>query len=128
MTVAAEVTTAAEGGSVRPPRPWLLWTIAVAGFVAAGISAKLALDSDIVDPGIRAALIDWITLPYILAGLIAWWRRPDSRLGVLMIAGGFAIFLSSLAWTRHDLFHTVGVLFDIVPAAIFLHVYLAFPS
>jgi signal transduction histidine kinase len=45
-----------------------------------------------------------------------------------MIAGGFAIFLSSLAWTRHDLFHTVGQLFDIVPAAIFLHVYLAFPT
>ena len=43
---------------------------------------------------VQIALLVWISVPYVLAGLVAWWRRPDSRLGVLMIAGGFAIGFS----------------------------------
>jgi RND superfamily putative drug exporter len=51
------------------------------------------------DPAVRVALANWMTLPYIFAGLIAWWRRPDSRFGPLMVAAGFAGFLSTLTWS-----------------------------
>jgi signal transduction histidine kinase len=70
----------------------------------------------------------WMVLPYVLAGLIAWWRRPESRFGLLMIAGGFAIFLSSLTWTNGAVPYTVGIVFDLLPAVVFLHLFLAFPS
>ena len=81
-----------EVGSGRsPPSLVLLWAVAVAGFAAAAGTVALALPNDQVNqPGLQAALIDWITLPYILAGLVAWWRRPDSRFGPLMVAAGFA--------------------------------------
>jgi hypothetical protein len=39
----------------------------------------------------------WITLSYVFAGLVAWWRRPHDRLRPLMIAAGFGVFVSSPA-------------------------------
>jgi signal transduction histidine kinase len=125
----AEAAREAETYSVRAPRPAVLWAIALAGCVATGTLFVLALSSDHVnEPGLQAALTAWITLPYILAGVIAWQRRPESRFGPLMIAAGFAIFLSSLGWANAALPHTIGQAFDLLPAIVFLHVFLAFPT
>jgi signal transduction histidine kinase len=119
----------ARSGVGHAPRPAVLWAIAFTGVGAGSCAVYLALTNDeIPEPGVRAGLLVWVSLPYVLAGLVAWWRRPDSRLGTLMIAGGFAIFLSSLQWARTGFPYTVGQLFDVVPAAIFLHIYLAFPT
>jgi signal transduction histidine kinase len=125
----ARLTREADERLARAPRLRTLLAIALAGFAAAGVSMALALASDHVnEPGLQAALIDWITLPYVLAGCIAWRRRPDSRFGPLMIAAGFTMFVSSLAWANAPLPQTIGQAFDLVPAAVFLHVFLAFPS
>jgi signal transduction histidine kinase len=119
----------AETEAPRAPRRLVLWSIAVAGCAAAGLLVWLALVSDhVAEPGLQAALTDWITLPYILAGVVAWSRRPDSRFGPLMIACGFAMFLSSLGWANATVPHTIGLAFDLLPAVVFLHVFLAFPS
>jgi signal transduction histidine kinase len=116
-------------GAPRAPGPLLLWAIALAGLAAAGASVALALTSDHVpEPGLQAALLDWITLPYILGGLIAWSRRPDSRFGPLMVAAGFAMFVSSFQWASAALPYTIGLAFDLVPTVLFVHVFLAFPS
>jgi signal transduction histidine kinase len=111
----------------KPPSLRLLRVIAVAGLVTAACSLALALTNDGVT-GVQVVLLEWISIPYIVAGLIAWWRRPDTRLGVLMIAGGFATAISALAFAGVSFPHTIGVIFDVLPAVIFLHVYLAFPS
>jgi signal transduction histidine kinase len=107
----------------------VLWALAIGGFMAAGVSVALALTSDhLTEPGLQAALLDWVSLPYILGGLIAWRRRRDSRFGPLMVAAGFAMFVSSLQWTSAALPYTVGLAFDLLPPALFIHVFLAFPS
>jgi signal transduction histidine kinase len=119
----------AETEHPRAPRRFVLWSIALAGCAAAGLLLWLALVSDhVAEPGLQAALTIWITLPYILAGVVAWSRRPDSRFGPLMIASGFAMFLSSLGWANAAVPHTIGLAFDLLPAVVFLHVFLAFPS
>ncbi len=120
-------------GAARPPRPIVLWAIAVAGVVAAEVSFSLALVSDAVgrevgEPMVAALLLNWITLAYLLGGVFAWWRRPESRFGLLMIAAGFANFLATLSWTTNDLTFTVGQIFDLLPPVLFLHVFLAYPS
>ena len=107
----------------------VLCALAAAGCAAAGVSVALALTSDhLTEPGLQAALLDWVMLPYIIGGLIAWWRRPDSRFGPLMVAAGFAMFASSLQWTSAAVPYTVGLAFDLLPPALFIHVFLAFPS
>jgi len=115
--------------AARAPRAAVLWVIALAGFAAAGVTVALALTSDHVDePGVQALLVDWILFGYVLAGTVAWWRRPESRFGPLMLAAGFAFFLSALSWSNEAVPFTIGIAFDLVPAALYLHLFLAFPS
>src|SRR5262245_59112784 len=88
----------------------------------------LALNSERPEPGLQGALSVWISLPYIVGGLIAWWRRPDSRFGPLMLVAGWVTFITTGSYSTDDLPFTVGQLFDLVPVALFLHVFLAYPT
>jgi signal transduction histidine kinase len=45
-----------------------------------------------------------------------------------MVVAGFIAFASSLQWTNLAFPYTVGSWLDLVPAALFLHVYLSFPT
>jgi signal transduction histidine kinase len=116
-------------GVVRAPRASVLGAIAFAGLVAAGCSVLIALTSDhLREPGVHAGLQVWGILAFLLAGLVAWWRRPESRFGPLMVLAGAVWFLSSLSSATLAVPYTIGIAFDLLPAVVFLHVYLAFPS
>jgi signal transduction histidine kinase len=117
-----------QRGAGAPPTARLL-VLAIGGIAAACGTFLLALTSDHVnEPGLQAALMVWITLAYVLAGLIAWRRSPGSRLGPLMVAAGFAISVSTLEWADWALPYTIGQAFDLLPAVLFLHVFLAYPT
>jgi signal transduction histidine kinase len=111
------------------PKPTVLAAIAVAGVAAAAMTLALGVRNDEVDHvGIRVFLNDWITLNFIGAGLIAWWRRPESRFGPLMVAAGFVNFLATLDWASAAVPYTIGVALDLLAPVLFLHVFLAYPS
>jgi signal transduction histidine kinase len=106
-----------------------LAAIALAGVAAAATTVALGLANDELDHvWIRAFLNDWITLNFILAGLVAWWRRPDSRFGLLMVAAGFVNFLATLDWATAEVPFTIGIALDMLAPVLFLHVFLAYPS
>ncbi len=118
-----------DSGAARAPRPALLQAIAGAGCIAVGASVAFALTSDhVTTPGVHAALLNWVTLNFVFAGVIGWWRRPESRFGPLMIVAGVASFLASLSSANIAGVFTIGIAFDLVAAAVFLHVFLAFPG
>jgi signal transduction histidine kinase len=118
-----------QSRDVRAPPAALLWAIAAGGCIAAAVTLTVALTSDHVrEPGIHGALMGWTTVTYVFAGLVAWWRHPDSRFGPLMIVAGFASFVSSLSSSNAAGLFTLGITFDLLPAVLFLHVFLAFPS
>src|SRR5262249_54381841 len=48
-----------------------------------------------------------IGLSFLLAGLIAWSRRPANRLGSLMVAAGFALLLRQLRYSNDSMAFTV---------------------
>jgi signal transduction histidine kinase len=111
------------------PTPRTLWLIVVAGCAAAAGTMALALTSDHgTDQGLQASLSDWIILSYIFSGAAAWWRRPDSRFGPLMVAAGFVIALTTVRAANAGVPYTIGWTLDLLPAALFLHVFLAFPT
>ena len=113
----------------RAGRSWVLWALAVAGLgILTGVLI-LGVASARLEPwALRVFLIAWIVVPYVLSGAVAWWRRPASRLGPLMMLTGFVMGLTPMQWSSQPLVHSVGNFFDMLPAALFLHVFLAFPS
>jgi hypothetical protein len=66
----------------------------------------------------------------IAVGLIAWARRPASRFGLLLAAGGFGWFL--LEWNNPGigsaLAFTIGLALSTVGAPLIAHAVLAYPS
>jgi signal transduction histidine kinase len=87
-----------------------------------------AVNGELYQPALRVLLVWWITLPYIFAGMVAWRRRPDSAFGPLMILAGFITQLSMLQWTSLPLPNTIGQLCDLLVAAVWLHIFLAYPT
>src|SRR5204862_113355 len=98
-----------------------------AGLATPLYTGWLALSTDEIS-SVHIALLHWISVPYVAVGLIAWARKPDSRFGVLMAGGGFAMGLSTLQFAHGDVLFTIRAAFDVVPAALYLHAYLAFPD
>src|SRR4051812_22438251 len=94
---------------VRRPSPPLLAAIALGGCTVGAASFLFAFASDHVsDPGLQASLYCLLEVPYILCGVLAWWRRPDSRFGPLMIAAGYTAFLANLSWANSVGLQTIG--------------------
>jgi hypothetical protein len=125
-------TIAARGpptGVARAPNAAVVCAVVILGVAAAACTVLLALTSDhIPEPGVHAGLAVWGILGFVLAGAVAWWRRPESRFGILMVLAGAAWFLSTLSSANLAVPYTIGIVFDLLPAVVFLHVVLAFPT
>ena len=119
-------------GSGVPERPRLLLILAIAAAAIAGTAGAilLQLDSDHAgrDPAVQISLLAWLILPYVLGGLVAWYCKPSNRFGPLMIAAGLGTLLSSFSSANANLLSTIGTAFDLLPFALFMHVFLAFPT
>jgi signal transduction histidine kinase len=76
----------------------------------------------------------WITLDLVIGfgfagvGLFAWYRAPQNRTGMLMVATAFAWYVSLLGRTEPSLLFTLGVTFENLFVATAIHLLLAFPS
>ena len=130
---ATALTPRVDAGAGGAQKRSLLYAFALAGIAAATTSFVLVLRSEAVsaelgEPLVVALLVNWITLSYVLCGALAWWHRPASRFGPLMILAGFANFVATLSSSSNDVLYTLGQSFDFVPPVLFLHVFLAFPS
>jgi signal transduction histidine kinase len=129
VAVPPEASGELMSASNRRPSPALLCAIALGGCAVGAASFLLAFASDhVLDPGLQASLYCLIEVPYILGGVLAWWRRPDSRFGPLLIAAGYTAFLANLAWANAALPATIGQVFDLVPLVLYLLVFLSYPS
>src|SRR5207247_10466660 len=102
--------------------------VAVVAALLAGVGGAVALAAAGGIPPGHAALICWISLSYAVSGLVAWWRRPANRFGLLMILTGFCMLATTLTWSPAPLAHTIGLALDLLPLALITHVFLAFPD
>jgi signal transduction histidine kinase len=107
----------------------LLWTLgAASASVALGLAALLAASDFVTDRAL------WIVLDLVIGGgftgvgLFAWYRRPDNRVGALMVATAFAWYAVVAGNTEPPLVWTLGQLFSNLFVATAIHLLLAFPS
>jgi signal transduction histidine kinase len=106
-----------------------LWALGAIGLVVAALQTWALATSDFTsDRGLWIALNWLIGGGFVVAGLLAWYRRPDNRVGTLMVAAGFAWFLSLATRTDVPLLFSLGHLFSDLFVTLAIHLVLAFPS
>jgi signal transduction histidine kinase len=126
----------AGAGRARDPGPGrvtvdrrLLWALgAASAAIGLGLVPLLATSDFLPDRGL------WIVLDLVIGGgftavgLFAWYRRPDNRVGALMVATAFAWYAVLAGNTEPPLLWTLGNLLSNLFAATAIHLLLAFPS
>jgi signal transduction histidine kinase len=101
--------------------------LALAGLVLGVWAYQLNLHGPFttVPRSVAAIVVAWT---FLVAGLIAWSRRPGNRVGPLMIWVAFALLLRKLAYSHDEAVFTMGFLLAELNYAAFAHVVLAYPS
>jgi signal transduction histidine kinase len=96
--------------------------------VALGLVGYHFLTADDKSPWWQAAPAVVIAWTYLGAGLIAWWRRPTSRIGPLLMLVAAALLVRKLQYSGNSTLFTIGFALGSMYAACFAHVVLAYPS
>jgi signal transduction histidine kinase len=99
--------------------------LAAAG-IALGIAAYEAQTDALHSPkhAVAQVAIGWA---YLIAGLVAWRRRPDNRMGPLMVLAGFALLARQLRYSDDALVFTVFFVLGDIGYALVGHSALAYP-
>ncbi|GAB6859691.1 sensor histidine kinase [Microbacterium xylanilyticum] len=108
------------------PLPAALIVIAVLALLLGLVELAVGMRS----PGTLWAVglftgVFWV---WVAAGLLAWWRRPHNAIGVLLVIGGVALFLSGLGNLDVEGLALLSAVFATSPLAMTVHLLHAFPS
>src|ERR687896_2318222 len=116
------------GARVRSLRRALI-VLGAVGVVAGAVPLALALANEGGHQrtliAICGPLIGWA---FIGTGIFAWLRRPENRIGALMIAVGFSACLAGLRVSTEPWVFIFGLLFITSQWALLYHMLLAFPG
>src|SRR5215210_15163 len=102
-----------------------LWPLSL--LVGLGALALILTSNHDDTPAANAALTLLLGFSFSVSGLVAWTRRPENRFGALMVAAGFASFLTAANDANDSLVFTLGFLASGLVFAILAHLLLAFP-
>lgn len=112
-----------EGG--RAVRLWLtgagVLAVLSGGAGAWAYARSGASASDLV----RDLAVGWA---YVVAGMVAWRRRPANHTGRLMVAEGITWFLGNLQGTSVPALFALGAWWEALNMAVLLHLLLSFPE
>jgi len=106
-------------------RGWIAMAIIGGGSAVADVVVFALWPYDL--PAVEVVLHVATGVAWVGAGLVAWARHPELRIGALMAAVGIAWFWQEPWWTT-ALRGTVGYLLANLALAVGLHAILAFPS
>jgi signal transduction histidine kinase len=102
--------------------------LAIAGVALGVLAYQVQVDNIPTTTALRAWGSVGAAWSFLLAGLIAWMRRPRNRLGPLMVATCFALLARQFRYSHDDLAFTVFFLLGELGWAMFVHVTFAYPS
>jgi signal transduction histidine kinase len=106
-----------------------LRAILVLAGVLFGLYGYHLLRHDLGSPVADAVASIVVAWTFLFAGIVAWARRPMSRMGVLMVALAYWLLLRKLQYSHESVQFTVGFLFgEIGLTAAYAHAVLAYPT
>jgi len=112
---------------MRSTRP-LQTALAVAGVLLGVLAYRVEMDNIPITTPSRSAATVVAAWSFLIAGLIAWRRRPGNRLGPLMVLTCYALLARQFRYSHDELAFTVFFLVGEVCWVLVAHVALAYPS
>jgi PAS domain S-box-containing protein len=110
-------------------RRWLAAAFAVGLLLtAASIALAAASDRDDGPSALFIAVAITAGFAFVVSGLIALWRRPENRTGLLMAVVGFAWFFNALTASDQEWVFAAGFVLAGIAFGAFVHLMLAFPA
>jgi signal transduction histidine kinase len=110
------------------PSRAVLWTTAVLALAAGAAVAALVLtgySSDPVPLAVLGLVSGW---SFVGSGIVAWARRPENRIGPMLILAGFTWFLAGFQFSDISAVFTAGALLENVFIVVVAWLLLAFPT
>jgi signal transduction histidine kinase len=107
---------------------------ALIGLAIAGFALGLAALALVTTSNQASSSAAWIALALTLgwsfagAGIYAWWRRPENRIGPLMTLVGFMWFLGALSSADTPWAYTLGTVVGSLWVGALVHMLVAFPT
>lgn len=95
--------------------------------LAAGATWLVVTSNHEDNPAATLAFALTAGLSFVGSGLLALWRRPENRTGLLLVAVGYLWFLGALSESNNDWVLTAGIALSSVAFGAFVHLLLAFP-
>ena len=103
--------------------------LGVAALAAAVAALALTVASNHADDRVATGILSALVIgSFAAGGLVAWARRPDNRVGPLMVGMAFAWFVSSLGLGDPDPLYSIGQALGLLPLGVYVHLLLAFPE
>src|SRR3981081_1679534 len=106
---------------------WAVWSplrlaLIMLGLAFTIVTLAILAAVALVDPQQGAALVEVsvVALLYAWAGVLAWWQRPASRMGAVMLGGAALWLLALLGSTRPLHLAVLGTVFETTPSPAFI--------
>ena len=109
-------------------RLFLFRLLLVLAAIPLGVVAYHVQVHNLDSPPGRAVATVAVAWAFLFAGLVAWSRRPDNRLGPLLIAAAFALLARQLRYSHDAFLFTLFFLLGDLGYALVGHSALAYPS
>jgi signal transduction histidine kinase len=106
---------------------WIQVALGLAGVLLGVLAYQVQVDNLPNTTTLRSLGSVAAAWSFLLAGLIAWSRRPRNKLGPLMVATCFALLAHQFRYSHDELAFTVFFLVGELGYALFAHVTLAYP-
>lgn len=106
---------------------WSLVHVAAALLALAGVEAVLVAAGP-GRPVWTSEMFPLLGCVYLAVGVVAWWRRPSSGIGAILVAGSLAALLAGLVNTAYPALIAVGQVTALLIVAILVHLLLSFPT
>jgi signal transduction histidine kinase len=107
---------------------WVHAAVGVAGLAMGVVAYRVQVDNILTTTPVRSMTSVAAGWAFLVAGLVAWTRRPGTRMGPLMVLAGFALLARQLRYSHDPLGFTSFFLLGELPYALFVHTVLAYPA
>ena len=106
-----------------------MWAVAAGALVCGAAATALIVTSDhLDDKAVWAVFGPAVGASFVGTGLYTMRRRPESRIGVLLVVFGFAWYAAALSVANWAPVYTLGLITGGLWGGVFLHLILSFPS